>query len=45
MGPVCERPVKRFSGKSSAEKRPTGLSGELPTSERWKRLILPGSEG
>ena len=44
--PVRERPVKRFrtTCKSSAVKRALVSFGDLPTPERWKRLVPQGTE-
>ena len=43
--PVFERPAKRFriTGKSSAVRREHFSGGGLPTPERWKRLVPPGT--
>ena len=43
--PVMERPAKRFriTGKSSAVRRALVSVGDLPTPERWKRLVPQGT--
>ena len=43
--PVMERPAKRFciTGKSSAVRRARVSFGDLPTPERWKRLVPQGT--
>ena len=42
--PVCGRSIKRFriTGECTAGKRVLYSSGEHPTPQRWKRLILQG---
>ena len=42
--PVMERSAKRFhiTGKSSAVRRAQVSFGDLPTPERWKRLVPQG---